>query len=86
MPNFSSIGQEMAEILRIQRTCGGGGGWVPSKNLVTSDRLVIRESVGLGQRGSDKIRQPPKVTQYTDDSLKNSSSGLQKEYFNGLVQ
>ena len=27
MPNFSSIGQEMAEILRIQRTCGGGGWW-----------------------------------------------------------
>ena len=27
--------------------------WVPSKNLVTSDRLVVRESVGLGQRGSD---------------------------------
>ena len=26
MPNFSSIGQEMAEILRIERTCGGGGG------------------------------------------------------------
>ena len=45
MPNFSSIGQEMAEILRIQRTCGcgwwvGGGWWIPSKNLVTSDRLV----------------------------------------------
>ena len=29
------------------------GGWVPSKNLVSSDRLVVRESVGLGQRGSD---------------------------------
>ena len=28
--------------------------WVPSKNLVTSDRLVVRGSVGLGQRGSDK--------------------------------
>ena len=50
MPNFSSNGQEMAEILRIQRTCGGGWGvvvvgggggwWIPSKNLVTSDRLV----------------------------------------------
>ena len=28
--------------------------WIPSKNLVTSDRLVVRESVGLGQRGSDQ--------------------------------
>ena len=25
----------MAELLRIQRTCGGGW-WIPSKNLVTS--------------------------------------------------
>ena len=31
----------------------GGWWWIPSKNLVTSDRLVVRESVGLGQRGSD---------------------------------
>ena len=29
--------------------------WVPSKNLVTFDRLVVRESVGLGQRGSDNM-------------------------------
>ena len=29
--------------------------WIPSKNLVTSDRLVIRESVGFGQRGSDNF-------------------------------
>ena len=46
----------MAELLRIQRTCGGGWWWIPSKNLATSDRLVVRESVGLGQRGSDNMK------------------------------
>ena len=30
-----------------------GGWWIQSKNLVTSDQLVVRESVGLGQRGLD---------------------------------
>ena len=44
----------MAELLR---TClwwlGGLWWWISSKNLVTSDRLVVRKSVGLGQRGSD---------------------------------
>ena len=38
--SFSSIGQKMAELLRIQRTCGGGGWWVPSKNLVTLTDLL----------------------------------------------
>ena len=45
MPNFSSIGQEMAEILRIQRTCGGWWWWVVADAnqllIVTPDRLVI---------------------------------------------
>ena len=49
--------QEMAELLRIQRTCGWW--WVvvvvvvvvdSKQELSHSDRLVVRESVVLGQR------------------------------------
>ena len=32
---------------------GGGGGGFQARTQVTSDRLIVRESVGLGQRGSD---------------------------------
>ena len=45
--SFSSIGKETAELLRIQRMCGG---WILSKYLVTFDQLVRVSPVGLGQR------------------------------------
>ena len=57
MPNFSSIGQEMAEILRIQRTCGwwvvggggGGGGGVLSDYFVSTQlQLWLFYCLGCG--------------------------------------
>ena len=63
---------------------GGGGGFHARTYLVTSDQLVVRESVGLGQRGSDNTISGITLRMLTLTVTLNKSKGPIRTYFNHI--